>query len=446
LSDNPFSEPADDDHTVIRRSPDGTRSPTPQPPVSVSTLQPARAPTLDPSALPAISVSALTVAASPLLQLLSRLSLLRSPPVARALREHTLEQLHSFEQKARDAGIPIELLRPAHYSLCATIDDVVLNTPWGAASGWAEQTLVATLHPTVRNTDQFFEQLRQMQQAPAKFLSVIELMYLCLSHGFMGRYRQTPGDGTLDRLRTEAYTAIASQRQAADPALSRQWQGLAMPYRATRGGIPIWVTIMGAAAIGGALFFWVSTGLNAASDRLQMHALATPPASMPQLVRTALVQPLPPSPPPAEPTTIDKLRASLQPDIDTNRLSVLGTPAAAIIRIPDRAVFATGGAVVQAASLPLLARIGVVLRNEHGSVRVIDHTDNQPIRTVQFPSNFQLSTARANALRAVLARDIGASDRVSAEGRADTDPIAPNSTAEGRELNRRIDIVLYRPD
>jgi type VI secretion system protein ImpK len=414
--------------------------------VSISALQPARAPTLDPSVLSAISVSALTVAASPLLQLLSRLSMLRSPPAAHALREHTLEQLHAFEQRARDAGIAIELLRPAHYSLCASIDDVVLNTPWGAVSGWAEQTLVATLHPGARGTDQFFEQLTRMQQAPAKFLSVIELMYLCLSHGFMGRYRQTPGNGTIDRLRAEAYATIASQRTAADPALSRQWRGVAAPYRTRGGGIPVWVTIIGAVAMSAALFFWVSTGLNAASDRLQMHALATPPASMPQLVRAALVQPLLPPPPPAEPTTIDNLRAGLQADIDANRLSVLGTPAAAIIRVPDRTIFAAESAVVHAASLPLLARIAAVLRNERGSLRIIDHTDNQPVRTVHFPSNFQLSTARANALGAVLARAIGEPDRVSAEGRADTDPIAPNSTAEGRELNRRIDIVLYRSD
>jgi type VI secretion system protein ImpK len=409
-------------------------------------MQPARTSTLDPSVLPAIGISALTVAASPLLQLLSRLGALRSPPDARVLREHTLEQLRSFEQKARDGGIPIELLRPAHYALCASIDDVVLNTPWGAASGWATQTLVASLHPGVRSTDQFFDQLRRMQQTPTKFLSVIELMYLCLSHGFMGRYRQTPGDNTLERLRAEAYAVIASQRTASDQALSRQWRGVAAPYRARRGGIPIWVTLIGAVAIGSALFFWVSTGLNAASDRLQVHALATPPASMPQLVRATLAQPLPPPPPPAEPTTIDRLHAGLQPDIDANRLSVLGTPAAAIIRLPDKALFTAQGATVQAAALPLLARVAAALRNERGSLRIIDHTDNQPIRTVQFPSNFQLSTARAKALRAVLVRDIGEADRITAEGRADTDPIATNSTAEGRELNRRIDIVLYRPD
>ena len=101
---------------------------------------------------------------------------------------------------------------------------------------------------------------------------------------------------------------------------------------------------------------------------------------------------------------LDRLLASLQPDIDAALVSLLGTPATPIIRIADRAMFAPGSAIVQPASLPLLERIAAALRNESGSLQVIDYTDNQPIRTVQFPSNFQLSAARANAVRAIVAR------------------------------------------
>ena len=77
---------------------------------------------------------------------------------------------------------------------------------------------------------------------------------------------------------------------------------------------------------------------------------------------------------------------------------------------------------------------------------MIDYTDDQPVRTVRFPSNFQLSVARASAVRAIIARDLGDPARISAEGRADADPIASNATAEGREQNRRIEIVLHRQD
>ena len=77
---------------------------------------------------------------------------------------------------------------------------------------------------------------------------------------------------------------------------------------------------------------------------------------------------------------------------------------------------------------------------------MIDYTDDQPVRSVRFPSNFQLSVARANAVRTVIGRSLGSPARVSAEGRADADPIAPNTTVDGRQQNRRIEIVLNRQD
>jgi type VI secretion system protein ImpK len=401
-------------------------------------------PAVDPSAPPAISVSPLAVAASPLLQLLNRLRVMRRPPDLQALRERAVQDLRTFERQGRDAGIAMELLRPAHYALCAAIDDVVLNTPWGAAGDWAGQTLVASFHHGARGTDQFYDQLRQMQKAPEKFLPVIELMVLCLSLGFMGRYRQARGEGELDVIRAEAHAAIVAQRRAAEPELSRRWRGIAAPYRAGRRGLPVWVALAGAAAVCAGLLVWASASLNAASDGLLAQALAAPPARMPQVTRAAIVQPLPPPPAPPEPTVLDRLRASLRPDIDAGTVVLLGTPATPVVRIADHAMFASGSATVQAGSLPLLERISAALQGENGTLRVIDYTDNQPVRTVQFPSNFQLSAARANAVRSIVARLIGDPARVSAEGRADADPIAPNATAEGREQNRRVEIVLHR--
>ena len=196
MSDNPFAEP-DDDRTVIRPVPGGRRrSPPPNP---AATSAPTPLPAVDPTAAPAISVSPLTVAASPLLQLLARLRAMRRAPDPTVLRERVVQDLRAFERKARDAGIATEVLRPSHYALCASIDDVVLNTPWGASSGWASQTLVGTFHPGARGADLFFDQLRQMRRTPTRFLPAIELMYICLSLGYMGRYRQVRGEGELEQ-------------------------------------------------------------------------------------------------------------------------------------------------------------------------------------------------------------------------------------------------------
>ena len=439
MSDNPFAEP-EDDRTVIRPVPGGRRRPAPDPAITPAPL-PQAVPTT-----PAFGVSPLAIAASPLLQLLAQLRAIRRPPNPQVLRERVVQDLRAFERNARDSGIAMELLRPSHYALCASIDDVVLNSPWGAASGWASQTLVATFHQGARGTDQFFDQLRQLWTAPRKFVPVLELMFFCLSLGFMGRYRQARGVGELERVRAATHAAIVAQRQAAPPELSQRWRGVAVPHQPTRHGIPVWVALAGAAALCGVLFLWTSTGLNAASDGLQAHVLATPPTHMPRLIRAAVVHPVPPPTAAAEPTALDRLRASLKPEIDRGALSLLGTAATPVILVTDHAMFASGSADVQPASLALLERIAAALRNEAGSLRVIDHTDNQPVRSVRFPSNFQLSVARANAVGAIIAHSVGDPARVSAEGRADADPIASNATAEGREQNRRIEIVLHRQD
>jgi type VI secretion system protein ImpK len=77
-------------------------------------------------------------------------------------------------------------------------------------------------------------------------------------------------------------------------------------------------------------------------------------------------------------------------------------------------------------------------------VLVIGHSDNQPIRTVRFPSNFALSAARAEAARDAILRGLNDPARITFEGRADTEPVTSNATPEGREANRRIEVLLRR--
>ncbi len=77
-----------------------------------------------------------------------------------------------------------------------------------------------------------------------------------------------------------------------------------------------------------------------------------------------------------------------------------------------------------------------------GKVLVTGHTDNQPIRTVRFPSNWHLSDERANAVRAILVSRNVAAERINAEGRADGEPVVVNDTPANRARNRRVEITL----
>jgi type VI secretion system protein ImpK len=224
MIDNPFAEPDDNDRTVIRTvAPRGSPRTASTEMISAdATIVAAperRAPRRDrPAPVAAIeSQSPLLAAAAPLLQLLARLRNTLTPPDAGDLRERAAAAMRTFEQTAKAGGVPADLLRPAHYALCASLDDVVLNTPWGSQGNWTTHSLVSSFHNEVRSGERFFDLLHKMLENPAKSLPVLELMYLCLSLGFMGRYRLSPrGPAEIDRLREDVYATIAAVRPRAD--------------------------------------------------------------------------------------------------------------------------------------------------------------------------------------------------------------------------------------
>ena len=168
--------------------------------------------------------------------------------------------------------------------------------------------------------------------------------------------------------------------------------------------------------------------------------LAAPLSSMPGITRTAPVRPpeavVPPAPEP--------LYVFLKPEIDEGLVTVIGDHSMPIVRIRNKGMFPSGSATINQGYYRLLERIGTALRAEKGPVQVIGYTDNQPIRTVRFPSNFQLSQSRADAARDLILKQLLDPDRVTAIGKADADPIASNTSEEGRDQNRRIEVVLRR--
>jgi type VI secretion system protein ImpK len=446
MSDNPFTEPEDADRTIIRPAPGGRPATPPAPPLAPQRdtrppSRPAAPPLAEGAETVTFGLSPLIVAAAPLLQLLGRLRNTYTQPDPGELRERAIQQVRVFERAARDAGVPMDQLRPAHYALCASLDDVVQNSPWGSGPGWTAHGLVATFHEETRAGERLFVLLDRLKQNPGNYLPVLELIYLCLSLGFQGQYRLSPrGPAELDRIREDLYTIIIRQRQALDPALSPHWLGVAAPYRPARLIVPSWVSGAAALAVIAALFIWISTSLNAASDDVFAQMLGAPLAHMPQIVRPEPVH-LPPPPPPAAP---DPLCAFLKPQVDQGLVTVVCDRATPIIRIRNAGMFASGSAAVASSYVRLLQRIGEALKMEKGAITVDGYTDNQPIHTVQFPSNFQLSQARADAARAIIAGALGDPGRVVAHGHADADPVASNATPTGRDQNRRIEVVLRR--
>jgi type VI secretion system protein ImpK len=480
MSDNPFAEPDDSDRTVVRGP--GGAAPPPRPqPAGPAPYRPAgpgpvggmpglptgagpgagaaprgdSAPRLAGEAdqLPKVGIGPLVAASQPLLDLLARLANAgtTAPPQGQELRERTLRAFAQFEKDAQELGVSQEQVRAAHYILCASLDDVVLSYNWGQGSVWSVQSLVATFHQEVKSGDRFFDVLAGMQKDPGRWKDALELTYFCLALGFQGRYRLSPrGASELERIREGLYQLLTQVRPPWERELSPHWKGVDAPHRGPRKGVPAWVAACVAVFALGMGYAWLANAMNEGSDGLYERMAALPPGMVPEIVRTA--PPQPPAPPPAPPAFLPPpppdflmtLRQFLKPEIDQGLLTVFGDGRSVTVRLKGTGMFASGSATVEPRFIPILQRVGQGLRTEPGRVQVIGHSDNQPIRTVRFPSNFHLSQARAEAAEQIIAAASGEPARFTAEGRADAEPIADNRTAEGREQNRRIEVTLLR--
>jgi chemotaxis protein MotB len=113
--------------------------------------------------------------------------------------------------------------------------------------------------------------------------------------------------------------------------------------------------------------------------------------------------------------------------------------------LTDNVFFDSGQATIKPEAYKLLDKIAVIVRDEHKHPVVVEgHTDSQPIGGSQYPSNWELSGARAAAVVRDFAANGVLSRRLSFSGYADEEPIATNSTVAGRSRNRRVEVVLSR--
>src|SRR6202035_730045 len=169
--DDPF---APRDRTMLRPKPGAGRRPgaAPSAPAAAPPYQPA--PALPPRSGASAAASTrgasidefmttglnpLVQAATPLLVLAGRLRGQVTQADVDALRRQTTQEIRAFEDRARAAGVPPEDILAARYALCTVIDEAVMNTPWGAQSGWSSQSLLVTFHKEASGGEKFFQVL-----------------------------------------------------------------------------------------------------------------------------------------------------------------------------------------------------------------------------------------------------------------------------------------------
>jgi chemotaxis protein MotB len=141
-----------------------------------------------------------------------------------------------------------------------------------------------------------------------------------------------------------------------------------------------------------------------------------------------------------------KLESGLVGEIARHTVSIREIPEGLVLSLREVGFFESGSATLRANSMDTFDRIGTVLISVPSNLRIEGHTDNVPIHTPQFQSNWELSTARATEIvRILLTRESIGPERLSAAGFAEYHPVADNSSEDGRRLNRRVDIVIVAP-
>lgn len=140
-----------------------------------------------------------------------------------------------------------------------------------------------------------------------------------------------------------------------------------------------------------------------------------------------------------------ELQEALKDQIDQGLISLERDETKILIRIQEKGSFGSGSARLDPGFEPILDRISSVLATKPGQVLVAGHTDNVPIRTGRFRSNWELSAARAvTVLHSLLRNKQLDEERVVVQGFADTKPMVANDSAEGRAQNRRVELALIR--
>lgn len=440
--DDPFAPRADDRTVMVptpRRAqsrppeaPPRSAAPPPPPPAAPRAAQPSAA-SLD--HLPdAVGLNPLVAAATPLLDLIPQLRTATQADSSQ-VKARLVDGIRAFEQAARKAQIPSEQVVAARYVLCTFVDETAANTPWGGSGQWSSQSLLVTFHNEAWGGEKTFQLLAKLAENPKQNRDLLELLEICLALGFQGRFRVLDnGQAQLLQVRERLFEMLRRERGEAERELSPNWKGTQLPRNKVLDAVPVWVVVAATALILTVAYVALNSILNRKSDPVfaGIRGIQAPQAEQ----RAA--PPIPPKPVPP------RLRILLASDIKAGLVDVGDFADRSVVTIRSDGFFAPASDSIPDKMLPLLERIGEAVAQVPGKVLVVGHSDDRPIRSMRFPSNWHLSTARAEEVARYLSNEVDPS-RIRAEGRAESEPLAPNDTPANRARNRRVDVqVLVR--
>lgn len=140
------------------------------------------------------------------------------------------------------------------------------------------------------------------------------------------------------------------------------------------------------------------------------------------------------------------LNQAMAPMVGQGQVNIVQTRRGVVLDISASALFRAGEAALQPGSIEVLKQVASVVGKEEYAIEVEGHTDDIPISTLQFPSNWELSSARASSVARMLIDNGVAEKRLTVVGLASNQPLVPNNSPENRARNRRVTITIVSPD
>jgi type VI secretion system protein ImpK len=379
------------------------------------------------------AINPLVSCANPVLMMVPSLRTASQPSDVGALRARLVEMVKDFDAAMLKQGVSDEQRNIARYALCTVVDETIQMTPWGASANWAQQSLLIHFFKENWGGEKFFQILDKMSESPSRFVELLELFYICLALGFMGRFHLSDAAGrqAVVELRDRLYVLVRRGRAESERALSGHWQGLAIETRRFKGFGLFGLAAAAAAFFGLCVFAFYTYTLNDGLAQLGLDQLAIKKT---ELSKVAMA-----------PASKPRLAQLLAPEIAAKQVLVRDLKLESVVTLLGESVFESGSAVPTARAVELMKSVASALDQIEGQVLVTGHTDNVPTRTLRYASNFVLSAERATNVKNLLAAQLRESTRISAEGKGDTEPLVTNTDAESRAQNRRVEISLRVP-
>ncbi|MDC9593286.1 DotU family type VI secretion system protein [Xenorhabdus sp. IM139775] len=374
----------------------------------------------------------LVAAANPLLNTIPQIRHSTVHPDPAHLRQQLINEIRRFEVECQQAKLPHAMIIGARYCLCTALDEAAALTPWGLRSVWSGSGLLVTFHNETWGGEKFFQLLAKLSQNPRDHLFLLELVNFCLQLGFEGRYRVMDNGRTqLETVKQRLFQLIRSIRGSYPAELSQKIRAVTAPNPSWHVSLPVWISTAILLFLVCILYISLNWRLNDIVNPVLAKIYQT------NLPDVAVSNQLSPSTPP----TLN-LQNLLRDEVAEGLLTVTDKHDRSVITLKGDGLFNTSAIQVKNDYSDVIRQVAGALDHFNGEILVVGYTDNIPIHSRRFPSNYALSLARAKSVKKALQRYLNQPERVKTEGRGASDPLVPNDSASHRAQNRRVEITL----